>query len=192
MPSRKHAVLILALASTATLPALAVETVKDEHTSHHPQATQTTPAQPQAAAPSVQDRRQVMRQRMQEIRATQDTDKRRQLLEAQMKDIEAMLDEGVCPMPGGGMMGPGMMGGSMKGPGMMGQGGMMGRGTPQQGMGGGVGMQRGMACGMGGCAMQPGTVGQRQADVDDAVVKRLEALEKRVDLIQTMLQMQAR
>ncbi|MFN3593316.1 MAG: hypothetical protein ACK4TK_01355 [Thiobacillaceae bacterium] len=184
MTARKHTVLMLALAGAVTLPAFAVETAEDEHARHHPQEVQTNVAeQTQVAAPSAQERRLAMRQRMQEIRATQDADKRRQLLEAQMKDIEALLDEGVCPQPGSGMMaGQGRQG-------MM--GGMMGRGMQHGGMGG-KGMQGGMACGMGGLGMQHGIVGQGQAGADDATVRRLEALEKRVDLIQMMLQMQAR
>lgn len=190
MTTRKHTVLMLALAGAVTLPAFAVGTAGDEHAGHHPPEVQAdTPAQTQIATPSVQERRQAMRQRMLEIRATQDADRRRQLLEAQMKDIEALLDEGACPQPGSGMMAgqgrQGMMGRGMQHPGM-GGGGM------QHGGMGGKGMQGGMACGMGGRGMQHGIVGQGQAGVDDATARRLEALEKRVDLIQMMLQMQAR
>lgn len=186
MTARKHTALMLALAGAVTLPVFAAEKAEEEHVAHHPTEVQTNALpQAQVAALSVQERRQAMRQRMQEIRATQDPDKRRQLLEAQMKDIEAVLDEGVCPQPGGGMMA------GQRRQGMM--GGMMGRGMQHPGMGGGgMGMQGGMACGMGGRGMQHGIVGQGQAGVDDAMARRLEALEKRVDLIQTMLQMQTR
>lgn len=195
MTTPKHTLLMLALAGFVTLPALAVEKAEDKHAGHPlSQAQASAPAQTQSAAPSAQERRQTMRQRMQEIRATQDPDRRRQLIEAQMQDMEAMLDEGACPLAGGGMTtGQGRQG-------MM--GGMMGRGMQYPGMGGGC-MQHGsmggqamqhsgMACGMGGRGMQCGMAGQGRSGADDAITRRLEALEKRVDLLQMLLQTQER
>lgn len=166
----------LVLAGLLSLPlaATAQAQATDEPSAHHPEPSQATvPAQ----TASIQDLRQAMRARMMEIRATQDPERRRQLLEAHMQDMEAMLEAGACPQPGGGMMG-----------GRGGQG-MMGRGAQHPGMGG-MGMHSGMACGMGGPGMQHGR--GRQAGMDDATLRRLEALEKRVDLLQMLLQMQAR
>lgn len=185
----KHTALMLALASAVTLPAFAVESSRDEHAGHHPPEAQTSaPAHTQVADLSVQERRQAMRKRMQEIRATQDPEKRRQLIEAQMKDMESLLEEGVCPMPGGMMGRPGR-----SGMGMMGRGMQLGMGAQGMQPGtGGMGMMGGMGCPMGGRGMHRGMPGQGQAGADDAMARRLEALEKRVDLIQMMLQMQAR
>lgn len=203
----------LALTGLLSLPLVATAQAQatDDHSAHHSESSQ-------AAAPaqtaSVQDLRQPMRARMTEIRATQDPEQRRQLLEAQMKDMEAMLEASACPQPGGGMMGGGgrgMMGGGMMGHGMHGgttqgggiQHGMGGHGM-HGGMGGGMGgrsMHSGMAsqgsqggtgCGMKGRGMHQGMGGQAKAGADDATVRRLEALEKRVDLIQMLMQMQAR
>jgi hypothetical protein len=192
MMTTKPRLLPLALAGLLSLPlaAAAQAQARDEHSAHHPESSQAVMP---AEMASVQDLRQAMRARMAEIRATQDPERRRQLLEAQMKDMETMLEAGACPMPGGGMMGgrggQGMMGGGMMGPGMMG-GGMMGGGM-QHGMGS-QGTQGGTGCGMMGRGMQHGMGGRGRAGADDATLRRLEALEKRVDLIQTILQMQAR
>lgn len=180
MPERKHVILMLALAGVVTLPSTAGAQAVDARAGHqHTEMPATVTDPPQAASPSVQERRQAMRQRMLEIRTMQDPDKRHQLIEAQMKDMEALLDEGVCPQPGGGMM--------------AGQGGqgMMGRGMQHPGMGG-KGMQGGMACGMGSGGMRHGMGGHGPAAPDEATIRRLDALEKRVDLLQMMLQMQAR
>jgi hypothetical protein len=174
----------LALAGLLALPlaAAAQAQASDEHGAHHPEAGQ---AAAPAGTASIQDLRQAMRARMAEIRATQDPERRRQLLEAQMRDMEAMLEAGACPQPGGGMMG------GRGGPGMMGGGMQHGMGGP--GMHGGMGSQGpqgDMGCGMQGRGMHHGMGGQGKAAAD--VATRLEALEKRVDLIQIMLQMQAR
>lgn len=170
MLNRRNTAFLLALAGALTLPSVAGAEKAGAH-AEHPAPTAAT-AQEQTARPSALERRQVMRQRMQEIRATEDPEKRRQLLEAQIKDIEAMLEADACPLPGGG-------GRADRGTqGMMGQG-MMGRGM-QHGMGG-KGMPCDMRGGMGG-----------HGPMDEATARRLEALEKRVDLLQTLLQMQAR
>ncbi len=183
MTTRKHTVLMVALAGAVTLPAFAVETAEDPHASHHPQEAQTNVAgQTQVAAPSRMQRHLTMRQRMQEIRATQDPEKRCQLLEAQMSDMEAMLEADACPMPSSGMA-------EMRQQGMMGRG-MMGGGM-QYGMGG-KGMHSGMSCGMGGGGRQHGVGGSARPAGDDAFMRRLEVLEKRVDLLQTLLQRLAR
>ena len=107
--------LALAGAMSMSTVALAADAPKDEH---HP-ADQAQTAAPSTAA---MDRSKAMRERMMEIRASKDPDKRKQLMEAQMKDMEAMMADGSCPMMAGGK--PGMMGGGMMG-GMMGGG--MGR-----------------------------------------------------------------
>lgn len=177
MMTTKTRLLPLALAGLLAFPlaATAQAQASDEHSAHHPESGQ-------AAAPaetaSVQDLRQAMRARMAEIRATQDPERRRQLLEAQMKDMEVMLEAGACPMPSG------MMGGR-GGQGMM--GGMQGGGM-QGGMGCGM-MRGGMSRGMGG-GMHSGMGGPDGAAAD--LARRLEALEKRVDLLQMLLQQQAR
>jgi hypothetical protein len=168
--------LCLALAVPLHLIATAQAQASDEHAAHPPEAGQVAPSSQTA---SVQDLRQAMRARMMELRATQDPERRRQLLEAQMKDMEAMLEAVGCPSPGSGMMMGGRGGQGMMGGGMMG-GGMRG------------GMQHGMGCGMLGRGMHPGMGGQGRPGADDALLRRLEALEKRVDLLQMLLQMQAR
>ncbi len=155
--------LTLAVLLTLPLAATAQAPASGEHSAHHPEPGQTAAPSETAA---VQDLRQAMRARMAEIRATQDPERRRQLLEAQMKDMEAMLDAGRCPMPRGGMMG------GRGGQGMM------------------SGMQRGMGCGMMGGGMPRGLGGPEGAAAD--LARRLEALEKRVDLLQMLLQQQAR
>ncbi len=177
-PSDSLRLPFLALAGLLSLSftAGAQAPVGDEHAAHPPEQSQAAPPSQTAF---VQDLRQAMRARMMELRATQDPERRRQLLEAQMKDMETMLEAGACPSPGSGMMMGGRGGQGMMGGGMMG-GGMRG------------GMQHGMGHGMMGRGMQHGMGGQGQAGVDDALLRRLEALEKRVDLMQTLLQMQAR
>lgn len=132
---------------------------------------------------------QTMRARMQEILKTEDSAKRRELIDAQAKDMDAMMKLGP-PGPGMGMgmmMGPGGMG---AGPGMMmGQGAnpdcKLGQGP---GMGPGMGMMMGPSgkpnCKTGGhpnCAMRAGEVDQR-----------LDALEKRMDMMQMMMKMMMR
>jgi hypothetical protein len=206
MPERKHIILMLALAGVLTLPSAVGAQAVEGHADHQAAETAvTTVEQPQSVRSSVQERRQAMHQRMQEIRATQDPDKRRQLLEAQMQDMEALLDAGVCPQPGGGMMA------NRGAPGATAQGMMQ-----QRGVGGGMGMQRSMPCGMGdgmqhgrceqrqagmsgmgmhggmACGMRQGGCGHGQPGMDDAMTRRLDALENRVDLLQVMLQKQAR
>jgi len=193
MPGRKHIVLMLAMAGVLTLPSAVGAQAVDGHADHPPQEMALTAVeQTPSATASVQERRQAMRQRMQEIRTTQDPDRRRQLLEAQMKDIEAMLDEGACPLAAGGMMA------NRGAPGAMGQGMQCMRGMQHRGMGGGMqhgmggkGMQGGMACGLGD-GRQHGRCEQRQGGVEDAMAGRLEALERRVDLMQMLLQRLAR
>lgn len=192
MTVHKHTVRMLALAGVITLPVFTSGAAQDESAAHHPPQAQTSAsAQAQDAPLSVQERRQVMRQRMQEIRATQDPERRRQLLEAQMKDLEAWLDAGTCPAPGSGGM-AGMMRGGMVG-GMMARGMQSGGACaqPTQQSMGDMGTPGGMGCGMRMRGMQQGMCGQGQPWPDEVLLKRMEALEKRVDLIQTMLQMQA-
>ncbi len=192
MMTTQPRLLPLALAGLLAFPlaATAQAQASEDHSAHPPESGQ--PAAPAGTA-SVQDLRQAMRARMAEIRATQDPERRRQLLEAQMQDMEAMLEAGACPLPGGGMMG-GRSGQAMMS-GMMGQGmqqcmmgGMGGRGM-QQGMAGQAG-RGGMGCAMMGRGMPQGMGGPDRAGAE--VTGRLEALEKRVDLIQMLLERQAR
>lgn len=121
MKSMQRTTLMLALAGTLSMPMLsmAADAAKDEHSGHHPEQAQA--AATPAAAP---ERMKAMRERMMAIRTEKDPAKRKQLLEAQMKDMEAMMEDGSCPMlaagkSGSGMMGPGM-GMGMMGPGMQG------------------------------------------------------------------------
>lgn len=185
MMTAKLPLLPLALAGLLAFPAAATAQAQasDEHGAHHPETGQ---AAAPAATAAVQDLRQAMRARMAEIRTTQDPERRRQLLEAQMKDMEALLEAGGYPYPGGGMMGgrggPGMMGHGMHG---VRQGGM------QHGMEG-RGMHSGMRCDMGGGSMRHGMAGQMPAGAGDATARRLDALEKRLDLLQMLWQQQLR
>jgi hypothetical protein len=135
-----------------------------DHSAHQPAPEPEqaqAPAQAKTAAPDLQ----TLRQRMAEMRATQDPARRMQLMEAQMKDMEAMLkDPGMaCPMGGrqGGMKGGH---GSM---GMMGDHGGMG----MKGGHGGMGM-----------------MGKNMHRQNDLLEKRLDMLEKRLDLMQMLMQ----
>lgn len=90
----------LALAGVLSMPApsFAADAAKDEHSGHHPEAA--TPAA---------DRMQTLRQRMMEMRATQDSAQRMPLMDAQIKDVETMLQSrGPGQRQSGGMMGMGM------------------------------------------------------------------------------------
>ncbi len=186
MKTCKPSILALALSGLLSLP-MAVQAqapATDDHSAHQAEAS---PAAAPARTASIQELRQTMRARMQEIRTTQDPERRRQLLEAQMKDMEELLEAGACPQPGGGMMGgrggQGMMGGGPMGHGTHG-GAMPGAGM-HHGMGG-QGRPGGMGCGMQGRGMQHGMGGR--AGAGDETLSRLEALEKRVDLLQMLLQ----
>lgn len=164
MKAMQRTTLVLALAGALSMPMLswAADAAMDEHAGHHPE-------QAQAAAPAAmaaQDRAKAMRERMMAIRAEKDPAKRKELMEAQMKDMEAMIEQGSCPMMGG-MMGPGM--GMMAGRGGM---GMMGPGMMSPGM-------------MGPC-MQGGGMGM--SGMDDMMARRMEMMERRMDMMQMMQQ----
>ncbi len=116
---------MLALAGAMSMSTVALAADAPKDSDHHP-ADQAQTAAPSTAS---MDRSKAMRERMTEIRASKDPDKRKQLMEAQMKDMEAMMADGSCPMMAGGK--PGMMGGGMMGGGMM--GGMMGGGMGKAG-----------------------------------------------------------
>lgn len=120
------------------------------------------PAESAESAPAAATAPQmnVMRERMQKIRQTTDPELRHKLMEEQMADMEAMGQGGM----GGGMMGGGMMGGSMMGGNM--KGGQM------------------MGCPM----MQGGAKGSAMHQ-PEVLQMRIEALEKRVDMLQMMMQM---
>jgi hypothetical protein len=113
---------------------------------------------------------QTMRARMHEMLQTEDPVKRRELIDAQSRDMEAMMKMGQ-PGPGMGMMmGPGGMG-----PGL---GMMMGQpGNPNcklsQGAGTGMMMEHTDKC-------------DRHDNTTDL---RLDALEKRMDMMQMMMRM---
>ena len=146
--------LMLASGSLLVQPVLADD-------AHHPEkAAAQAPAPAQSTTPAAQDRMQMMRSRMMEIRSTKDATKRMQMMEAQMKDMEAMLQDPKlgCPMAGG-------------------QGGMMGSGMGMMGGQGGMGMMGQRASG------QQGMSGQ-----DDMMMKRMDMMEKRMDMMQIMMQ----
>ena len=148
--------LMLASGSLLVQPVLADD-------AHHPEkAAAQAPAPAQSTTPAAQDRMQMMRSRMMEIRSTKDATKRVQMMEAQMKDMEAMLQDSKlgCPMAGGqgGMMGSGMGMGMMGGQGGM---GMMGQGASGQ---------------------------QAMSGQDDMMMKRMDMMEKRMDMMQMMMQ----
>lgn len=86
----------LALAGVLSMPApsFAADAAKDERSGHHPEAA--TPATA---------RMQTLRQRMMEMRATQDSAQRMPLMDARMKDMETMLQSrGPGQRQSGGMM----------------------------------------------------------------------------------------
>lgn len=193
MKAMQRSTLILALAGVLAMPTalMAAETATDAQATHHPDQAAAT-----VATVTPQERAKAMRERMREIRTTKDQDKRKALIEAQMKDMEAMMEDGGCPMmadgKGGMGMGPGM--GMGMGPGMgpgMGMGPGAGMGMMGQGggcMGGGMGPGKGMGMGMGmgpGMGMMGAMAGQHEM-----MEKRMEALEKRLDMLQMMMQMQ--
>lgn len=93
----------LALAGGLSMPApsFAADAAKDEHSGHHSAAS---PATTEAATPAT-DRMQTLRQRMMEMRATQDSAQRMPLMDARMKDMETMLQSsGPGQRQSGGMM----------------------------------------------------------------------------------------
>ncbi len=166
MKTMQRTTLMLALAGALTMPALsfAADAAKDEHGGHHPEAAPVTAdATTEASSPAAMDRMQAMRQRMMEMRATQDPAKRMQLMDAQMKDVETMMQapKRSCPKADakGGM---GMMGGK-----------------------GGMDMMGGK-CGKG---MMGGKGGMGMSGQDDMMAKRMEMVEKRMDMMQMMMQM---
>jgi len=105
-----------------------------------------------------------MRERMQQIRQTQDPEKRKELMDAQMKDMEALMQRPAasCPKMDG-------MGGKCGGKAMM---------------GGKAGKCGGMS---GKCGSRP-TSGGKCGKSDDMLPRRMEMLEKRMDMMQMMLQ----
>jgi replicative DNA helicase len=131
-----------------------------------PTAASAKSATTTAPAPQVDrmELMQTMRARMQEMMKTEDPAKRKTLMEAQAKDMDVMMRL-AQPMPGMGMMmGPGM--GMMMGPG----------GMPA-------------AAGQKNCRM---AYADNCARHDDATDHRLDALEKRVDMMQMMMRMMLR
>ncbi len=168
-----------------------------------PAADQAAPeaaaqATPEAGAPdaatSQSDRMELvraMRARMREMMQTQDPDKRKALMEAQINDMDAMMQMVPPAMGMGPGMGPGMgmgMGPAGKSDCIRGQGPVMGMGMGPGGMMGGAGMG-GMMMGQKPC--MTGYAGHCPHH-DGADEQRLDALEKRMDMMQDMMRMMMR
>jgi hypothetical protein len=135
--------------------------------------TATTQLSPTANQAERMGLMQIMRSRMHEILQTQDPAKRKELLEAQMKDMDTMLKMGP-PGPGMGMMMG--SGGAGMGPGML------------MGQGPGMGMMMGPA------ARKDCRLGWTDHCLqhDALTEQRLDALEKRMDMMQMMMKMMMR
>ncbi|MBI2313920.1 MAG: hypothetical protein HYU77_15590 [Betaproteobacteria bacterium] len=178
---KKLALSAMMLALVSAYPALAVE-------EHHPDqkpgagAAQAAPAKPAAdpekAVQKLKDNTKKLQAQLDKIGKAKDARERQKLLGEHMQTMqESMMVAGA--MGSGGMMGGGMMGGGMMGCPMMsgmmggGQGGMMG--MMHGGQGGGM-MGGGM---MGGGAGGPGA---------DAMMGRMQQMEKRVDMMQMMME----
>ncbi len=113
MKTMQRKPLMLALAAILAMPAtlMAADAAKDKHSGHHSGPAAAAPIPAQAAPAATPDKMQSMRARMMEIRAIKDPEKRKQLMEAQMKDMEAMMQDGSCPMMSDGKGGMGQMSG---------------------------------------------------------------------------------
>lgn len=127
--------------------------------SGHHPAPADAAAAPATAPQAAAPTPQAMRERMQAIRAEKDPAKRKEMMMMQMQDMEAMMEKGACPMMAE-HKGGGMMGGS------------------------GMGMMQGK-----GCMMGQGMQGGMGNAMDGAIEKRMDALERRVDILQMMMQM---
>lgn len=163
MPKRNLLAAMLLASSVFSVAALADETTTEAAPGGTVAETQAPEAviDPVARFNLMQD----MRARMREMMQTQDADKRKELMQAQMNDMDTLMEMGPPGMGMGMMMGRGM------GPGPMAIGpGAKGNCRMKQGPGMGM-MGRGANC-------------PRAEGLD----QRLDALEKRVDLMQTMLQ----
>ena len=169
MKAMQRTTLILALAGVLAIPTTTLLAsdlpTQDEHAAHHHDTAQS---------PTSADPMQAMHDRMRQIQQTTDPEKRQQLMEAQMKDMQAMMQDPnhSCPMMEGkdGMD----MAGDKCGKADMGGKGMMGKKCDKGRMG--HGMQGGM----------------NMSGQDDMMAKRMEALEKRMDMMQMMMMMQMR
>lgn len=165
-PMQRHFPVLLLFAALAAPLAAQAEEAKPE-----PQPA----AGPAAVQPDRMQLMQALRARMHQMMRTQDPEERRHLMEEQLHDMDRMMEMGPPGM--GMMMGPG--GGP--GPMAMGPGGKPKCDTPGPGPGMGMmGMGGGKACkqGPGGHCMHR----------DGALDQRLDALEKRMDLMQTLLE----
>ncbi|HRH81616.1 MAG TPA: hypothetical protein PLW81_11275 [Thiobacillaceae bacterium] len=138
-------------------------------------------AEPQAAAPAADqpDRlelMQAMRERMHQMMRTQDPEERRKLMDEQMKSMASMMEMGP-PGPGMGMM--------------MGPGGGLGPMAMTPGGGQKCNTAKGPGMGMmspsGDKPCKAGPGGHCRHG-DGALDQRLDALEKRMDLMQAMLE----
>ena len=179
--------------------ALAAEEAQD-HKAHHPEAAGATaqqmPAGPGGGMPMMpmHEHMQKMHAQMEEIRRTEDTDKRDELIDAHMTEVQNMMKmmqdmHGGKPMLGpGGMMGQGM---GMPGGKMM--GGQQGKqmAPPQGGMPGqGMGMSGGkMMGGQQGNQMAPpqgGMPGGQQAGMME-MMNNQQMMQQRMDMMQMMM-----
>jgi hypothetical protein len=122
------------------------------------------PESAQATPAATPDRLQAMRERMQQIRLSRDPEERMQLMAQQMKDMDALLMQKVGPVPMRpfGMMGPGM-------------GGLMASARHEPD-----------------CSFGYDGMGMAMPDRHDWMSRRLDRLERRMDMMQMMLMMQMR
>lgn len=179
--------------------ALAAGDAPDQQ-SHHPDpagaTAQAAPAVPGGGMPMMpmHENMQKMHAQMDEIRRTEDPDKRDELIQAHIASMQEMMQmmqgmHGGKPMMGqDGMMGQGMgmQGGKMMG-GQQGdkmaapQGGMMGQGMGMQG-GKMMGGQQGDKM----AAPQGNMMGGQQAGMMD-MMNRQQTMEQRMDMMQMMI-----
>ncbi len=162
--------LTLAAALMLPLPALSADATADST------AAATPPASASAGAPAVPSL-QTMRERMMEMHASQDPEKRKEMMES-MRDKHAgcrMTDGDAKPM---GMMGMGMGMGPGPGP-----GNMMADGQACHKMHANAGGDGKPGCGMG--KHGEGHGGSRHAVME----QRVESLENRMDMMQMMMRM---
>ncbi|MHB9100144.1 MAG: hypothetical protein ACYC2E_01305 [Sulfuricella sp.] len=153
---------VIALSATLSVPALAVD-------AHHPDQPKSQPATAAPVAPASADKSvQTMKENTRKMQAQLDRIGRAK----NPQERQMLLQEHMQTMRENMMIGKGMMGDMMGCP-MM-EGGMMGGGMGGGMMGGGMGMMGGQG---GGGGMPP-----------DAMMNRMQMMEKRMDMMQMMME----